>query len=71
MAPRNSMRTKTWSFVKTIFPRKFGHIGRGTKARSRRQRGFQPGIKAICEVRTTENNVHSLFDFSKLVYYFI
>ena len=38
MAPRNSMRTTTWSFVKTTFPVKIGQNGRGTKACFQSQR---------------------------------
>ena len=71
MAPRNSMRTKTWWFEKTTFPIKFGQNGRGAKARSRSQRQYEPRTKAISKVESTRDILHSLFEFSKHFWYFI
>ena len=71
MAPRNSMRFKTWSFERTTFPLKFGQNGRGAKARSRSQGPYEPRIKAICKVESRKDIVYGLFDFSKPIYYFV
>ena len=68
MAPRNSMRTKTWSFEKTTFSLKSCQNGRAAKAPSQNQQRIEPQIKAIWNVETTKQMVQSLFDFSKLVY---
>ena len=72
MAPRNSMRTKTWSLEKTTFAlKKYGLNGRGAKARSRSQGPYEPRTKAIRKVESTKDMVYGLFDFSKPIYYFI
>ena len=65
------MRTETWSFKKTPFPPKFCQNGRGAKRRSESQWRYEPQINAIWKVESTKNILHSLFDFSKLIDYFI
>ena len=71
MVSRNSMHTTTWLFEQTTFALKIDQDGRGAKARSRSQRRYEPPSKIIWELETTENIMHSLSEFSKLVYYFI
>ena len=71
MAPRNSIRTKTWSFEKTGFPLQFGKNGPVPKACSQSQRRYKPQTKAIWNVDNMNDIVYSLFDFSKLVDCFI
>ena len=71
MAPCNSMRTKTWSFEKTIFPLRFGPNGRGVKAHSRSQRLYEPQTKTIWREDGMRNIVHTLFHFSQTIYYLI
>ena len=65
------MRTKTWSFERTIFPRRFGQNGRGAKGRSQSQRQFEPGAKAMLKVETMRQIVHGLLEISKHIYDFI
>ena len=67
MAPRNSMRTKTWSFGKT----KFGQNGLGAKPRSRSQPRGGPQTQELWIVGAAKDIVHGLFHFPKLFYYFI
>ena len=66
MAPRNSLRTKTWSFEKTTFPLKFGQNGCGAKVRSLSQWRYEPRTKAIWKVESTKDIVHSFFDFPSM-----
>ena len=67
MAPRNSMRTKMWSFEKTTFPLKFGQNSRGGKPRSGSQRRYEPDTKTIWKAESMEDIVPSLFDFSNII----
>ena len=71
MAPRKLMRTKTWSFEKTTFPLRFCPNGCGAKARSRIEGRIEPRTNTIWNIETKNDVVHSLLDFSTLVYYFI
>ena len=69
MAPCNSIHTKTWAFEYTTFALKCGQNGLDAKAHSQSQRRIQPRTKAIQDVGTTNEILHSLCDVSKVVYY--
>ena len=71
MALCNSMCTKTWSFEKTTFPLNLGQNGRGAKAHSRSQWRDEPRTKAMWKVESRKDIVHGLFDFSKVIFFFI
>ena len=71
MAPRNSMRTKTWSLERTTFPLTFGQNGRGAQAYSQSQWRSEPRTKAKKKVESRNNIVYSLFELSKHIYYLI
>ena len=68
IAPRNSMRTKTWHLEKTTFPLRLGQNGRGAKARSRSQGPYGPWTKAIWNVEIKEDILDGSSHFFKPIY---
>ena len=71
MAPRNSMRTKTWPFKKTTFPLNFCQNGRGAKAGSQNPGTYGPRNMTKQSLESKKNIVYSMFDVSKRICYFI
>ena len=71
MAPGNSMLAKTWLAKKATVCLNSRQNGPGAKARAQSPQQVEPCIKTICDVEATKDIAHSLFDFSKLVSYFI
>ena len=71
MPPRNSMRTKTWSFERMTLTPKFGQNGGGAKGRARRQAPDEPQTKTIWKLESTKGIVYGFFYFTKPICYFI